>query len=183
MTGRDRRVCVAVIGAPHGVRGEVRVRSHTGDPLDFAAYGPLETEDGARRLTVTSVKPGKGVVIARFEGVSDRDGAEALKNQRLYVDRDRLRAAAADEWYHADLIGLAVVDTAGAAVGRVTAVDDFGAGDLLEVALSGTRRTVLIPFTAAVVPVVDIEAGRIVVDPPAGLLDETPESPGNEDAR
>lgn len=179
----DRRVCVGVVGAPHGVRGEIRIRSHTADPLDIAAYGPLETEDG-RTLRIRTVKPGKGVVVATFEGITDRNAAEALKNLRLYVDRDRLPEPEEDEWYHADLIGLAVVGKDGSEIGTVTAAHDFGGGDLLEVALTETRRTVFIPFTRAVVPEVDVVAGRLVVDPPPGLFEE--DEPGmkkDEDAR
>lgn len=167
----DRRVCVGVVGAPHGIKGQVRIRSHTADPLDIAAYGPLETEDG-RRLEIQSLRPSKGVVVATLKGVSDRDGAEALKNLRLYVDRDRLPEPEDGEWYHADLIGLAVVDKDGTAIGTVASVQDFGGGDLLEVVLAETRRTVFVPFTLTVVPDVDIAAGRLVIDPPAGLFEE-----------
>jgi|FEC22Drversion2_1045045.scaffolds.fasta_scaffold00382_39 16S rRNA processing protein RimM len=170
------RVCVGVVGAPHGVRGEVRVASHTQDPLDLGAYGPLETEDG-RRLEVKAVRPGKNVVIATFEGITDRNAAEALRNRRLYVARDRLPEPAEDEFYHADLIGLRAETADGLLLGTVLAVQDFGGGDLLELRLAGSRRTAYLPFTRAVVPVVDVKGGRLVVDPPAGLLDDGP--PGN----
>ncbi|MEJ8574766.1 ribosome maturation factor RimM [Microbaculum marinum] len=171
MTGKSNRVCVGVVGAPHGVRGEVRIKSETADPLDIAAYGPLSTEDG-RTLTIRSVRPAKGVVVASIEGITDRDAAETLKNRRLYVDRDRLPEPDEDEWYHADLVGLSAVGVDGAKIGTVTAVQDFGGGDLLEVALSESRRTVFVPFNRTVVPDVDIAAGRLIVDPPDGLLDE-----------
>lgn len=171
MAGSHTRVCVGVVGAPHGVRGEVRVSSHTADPLDLGAYGPLETEDG-RRLKVRKVRAAKNVVIASFEGITDRDQAEALKNRRLYVGRDRLPEPDEDEWYHADLIGLRAETAEGTMVGTVLAVQDFGGGDLLELKLAGSNRTAYLPFTRAVVPVVDVEGGRLVVDPPYGLLDE-----------
>jgi 16S rRNA processing protein RimM len=160
-----------VVGAPHGVRGEIRIKSETTDPLDIGAYGPLATEDG-RTLKVKTVRPGKGVVVATFEGINDRDAAEALKNQRLYVDRDRLPEPDEDEWYHADLVGLAAVGVDGTQIGTVTAVQDFGGGDLLEVALTGSRRTVFVPFNRTVVPDVDIAGGRLIVDPPDGLFEE-----------
>lgn len=167
----DQRVCVGVVGAPHGVRGEVRIKSETADPLDIAAYGPVRTESG-RTLTIRSVRPGKGVVVATFEGIDDRDAVAALKNQRLYIDRDRLPAPDEDEWYYADLIGLSAADTDGAEVGTVLAVQDFGGGELLEIALEGSRRTIFVPFTRAAVPEIDIKAGRLVIDPPEGLFGE-----------
>lgn len=171
MADPDARVCVGVVGAPHGVRGEVRVASHTANPLDLGAYGPLETEDG-RRLRLRRVRPGKNVVIASFEGITDRDAAAALKNRRLYVARDRLPEPDEDEFYHADLIGLRAETADGAILGTVLAVQDFGGGDLLELKLAGSSRTAYLPFTRAVVPVVDVIGGRLVVDPPAGLLDD-----------
>lgn len=179
MAGSHTRVCVGVVGAPHGVRGEVRVSSHTSNPLDLGAYGPLETEDG-RRLKLRKVRPGKNVVIATFEGVADRDAAEALKNRRLYVARDRLPEPDEDEWYHADLIGLRAETAEGATIGTVLAVQDFGGGDLIELKLAGSSRTAYLPFTRAVVPVVDVTGGRLVVDPPEGLLDEGTERDDTE---
>ncbi|ESR26358.1 ribosome maturation factor RimM [Lutibaculum baratangense] len=173
MADDGKRVCVARIGAPHGVRGAVRLFAFTADPADVAAYGPLETEDGRRRLTIRSLKPGKDVLIAEFTGVADREAADALKNVRLYVDRTSLpEPEAEDEWYHADLIGLSVSNGAGETVGEVIAVQDFGGGDLLEIRWDGRRQTVYLPFTRDAVPVVDVKGGFLIVDPPAGLLDE-----------
>lgn len=171
MAGKQERLCVGVVGAPRGVRGEVRIKSFTADPLDIAAYGPVETEDG-RTLTITSVQPVKGMVAARFEGIADRYQAEALKNVRLYIDRALLPEPDDEEWYHADLIGLAVEDTDGTRIGTVTTVQDFGGGDLLEVALEGQRSTVFVPFTRDVVPVVNVKDGLVVIEPPPGLMDE-----------
>ena len=145
--------------------------SHTANPLDLGAYGPLETEDG-RRLKLRKVRAGKNVVIASFEGITDRDQAEALKNRRLYVARGRLPEPDEDEFYHADLIGLRAETADGATIGTVLAVQDFGGGDLIEVKFAGSSRTAYLPFTRAVVPVVDVKGGRLVVDPPDGLLDE-----------
>jgi 16S rRNA processing protein RimM len=162
------RVLVAEIGAAHGLRGEVKLRSFTEDPMAVQGYGVLEGEDG-RTFTIESLKPAKGHVIARLAGVSDRTGAEALRGVKLYVPRERLPAPEDDEtFYYADLVGLAAVASDGRTLGKVVAVHNFGAGDLIEVeAGSGT---VMLPFTAAVVPEVDLAAGRLVVDPPAGTF-------------
>jgi 16S rRNA processing protein RimM len=161
------RVLVAEIGAAHGLRGEVKLRSFTEDPMAVQGYGVLEGEDG-RTFTIESLKPAKGHVIARLAGVSDRTGAEALRGVKLYVPRERLPAPEDETFYYADLIGLAAVASDGRTLGKVVAVHNFGAGDLIEVeAGSGT---VMLPFTAAVVPEVDLAAGRLVVDPPAGTF-------------
>jgi 16S rRNA processing protein RimM len=166
------RICVAQIGAPHGIRGEVRLRSFTADPMAVANYGALESEDGQRIFEIETIRPARDFLVVRFKGVADRSAAEQLRNLRLYVARERLPVPQADEFYHADLIGLAAVTADGIAVGTVVAVHDFGAGDLLELQIAGERDTVLLPFTAATVPVVDIAGGRIVIDPPQGWLKE-----------
>jgi 16S rRNA processing protein RimM len=159
------RVCVAQIGAPHGVRGEVKLWSFTSDPHAVGNYGPLETEDGAARLEIEALRAAKDHLVARLKGVHDRDAAERLTNIKLFVPRERLPATEADdEFYHADLIGLAVADTDGHALGSITAIHNFGAGDLIEVAPAAGGATVLLPFTAASVPVVDVAGKRIVVD-------------------
>lgn len=188
MTGSGRRVCVGVVGAPHGVRGEVRIRSETADPLDVAAYGPLTTGDG-RKLTIRRARLARNMVVAAIEGIADRDSAGALRNQRLYVDRDRLPATGEDEYYHADLIGLAVRDRDGGEIGTVSAVQDYGGGDLLEIRLAGkgqaaTGRTVFVPFTRGMVPAVDVAAGFVVIEAPDGLLDDgLLDEEGEEDLR
>jgi 16S rRNA processing protein RimM len=165
------RVCVGAIAGPHGVRGLVRVKSFTADPGDVAAYGPVEDEAGRRRFTLEIVGQAKGVLIARVSGIADRDAAEALRGVRLYVPRAVLPPPGEEEYYHADLIGLEAVFPDGSPFGRVRAVHDFGAGDSLEVMRGEGGGTVLVPFTRAAVPVVDIAAGRLVIDPPEGLLD------------
>jgi 16S rRNA processing protein RimM len=164
------RVCVGALAGAFGVRGEVRLKSFCAEPEAVADYGPLETEDGARRFEVTLVRPISGAFAARLSGVATREAAEALKGTRLYAPRDRLPPLAEDEFYHADLIGLEVRDTGGALIGTVRAVHDHGAGDLLEVTRPGGE-SVLLPFTRAVVPTVDLSARRIVADPPEGLFD------------
>jgi 16S rRNA processing protein RimM len=161
----DGRVCVAAIAGAFGVRGEARVKSFTAEPDAFASYGPLESEDGARRFEIRITRPVKGGFAARLSGVPTREAAEALRGVRLYAPRDRLPALPEDEFYHADLIGLAVFDTGGAALGTVRAVQNYGAGDFLEVAAPG-RRALLLPFTRAAVPTVDLGLGRLVADPP-----------------
>lgn len=161
------RVCVAQIGAPHGVRGEVRIKSFTADPMALADYGPLSTEDGTRSFEIAALRPAKEVLIARLAGVGDRTAAEALRNLRLYVPRDRLPAAEEDEFYHADLIGLAAVRPDGTPIGKVAALHNFGAGDLIEIVPAAGGTSLLLPFTKAVVPEIDVARGRMVVDPPA----------------
>lgn len=168
--GRGRLVCLGVIAGARGLDGAVRIRSYTAEPLDIGAYGPLTDETGTRTYVVRPERLARGVVLARIDGVGDRAAAEALRGTRLYVPRERLPETARDEYYHEDLIGLAVALADGSVLGRVEAVQDFGAGDILEVRL-GTGGSVLVPFTRAVVPEVDLAAGRLVVDPPPGLLD------------
>ncbi len=164
------RVCVAVVAGAYGVRGDVRLKSFTAEPGAIADYAPVEDEAG-RLYDVVLGAPVKGGFAARLAGVSTKEAADALKGVRLYVPRQRLPSLSDDEFYHADLIGLEVVDTGGAVLGRVRAVLDHGAGDLLEIAGEGRPRSILLPFTRASVPTVDLAAGRIVADPPNGLLD------------
>jgi 16S rRNA processing protein RimM len=164
------RICLGQIGAAHGVGGEVRLRSFTSDPQAIAGYGPLETEDG-RIFEIEWMRPAKDHFVARLSGVCDRSAAEQLTNVKLYVPRERLpEPKEADEFYHADLIGLDVVDRAGKNLGVVVAVHNFGAGDLIEVRLGGGSNTELVPFDTMHVPAVDIAAKKIVVDPPQGLF-------------
>jgi 16S rRNA processing protein RimM len=162
-------VCVGAIAGGFGVHGEVRLKSFCAEPAAIAGYAPLLTEEG-HSFGVKLVRPISGAFAARLTGVATREEAEALKGTRLYAPRDRLPPLPEDEFYHADLIGLSVVDTGGARLGTVKAVLDHGAGDILEIARPGAP-DLLIPFTRAAVPTVDLAAGRIVADAPAGLLD------------
>ncbi len=163
------RVCLGQFGAAHGVRGEVRLRSFTADPAAITSYGPLETEDG-RVLEIEALRPAKDHFVATLAGIADRNAAERLTNVKLYVPRERLpEPAAPDEYYHADLIGLAAVDRAGKPLGSVVAVHNFGAGDLIELRRAEGEPTELIPFDAATVPEVDLGARRLVIELPAGL--------------
>ena len=183
MTPRAQRICVAQIGAPHGVRGEVKLWPFTSDPLSVGTYGPLETEDGAAHFEIEALRAAKDHLIVRLKGVNDRDAAERLTNTKLFVPRERLPATDADdEFYHADLIGLAVVDTAGNALGSVAAVHNFGAGDLIEVKPVQGNTTVLLPFTEAAVPVVDIAGHKIVIDATAFAAASAPPSEAENEA-
>lgn len=157
------RICVGAIVGAFGVKGEVRLKSFCAEPRDIASYGPLTTEDGQRAFTIKLTRPVTGGLGARLSGVDSRDAAEALKGVTLWAGRDALPRLPDDEFYHADLIGLEVVDTGGGLLGRVRAIYDHGAGDILEI---GGPKPLLLPFTRAVVPTVDLAAGRIVADPP-----------------
>ncbi|OCW58995.1 ribosome maturation factor RimM [Hoeflea olei] len=172
MTKPVHPILVGVIGAAQGLRGEVRVKPFTGDPLALADYGALYASDG-RRFEVLDHRFAKTVVIIRFRGINDRTAAEALKGLELYIDRSSLpdEELEEDEYFHADLEGLEAWDAEGRCWGRVTGVLDFGGGDLLELREEGGK-PVVIPFTRAAVPSVDLAAGRILVDPlAAGLID------------
>lgn len=159
------RIPVGRIAGAHGVRGWVRVRAFTEDPATVCALGPLTDEEGTRRFVVTPTGTVKDAILARIDGISDRDAADALRGVVLHVERDRLPEPGEEEFYHADLIGLRAERLDGVELGTVVEVHDFGAGDVLEI--KGTDgRTEMLPFTKAVVPAVDVAAGRIVVDPP-----------------
>jgi 16S rRNA processing protein RimM len=160
------RICVGQIGAAHGLRGEVRLHSFTAEPRAIADYGPLETEDG-RVFKIETLRPAKDHFVARLSGVGDRDAAARLTRTKLYVPRERLpQVRETDEFYHADLVGLAVVDRAGQKLGTVVAVHNFGAGDLIEVSQTDGKPTQMLPFNAATVPEVDLAGGRLVVEQP-----------------
>ena len=156
------RVCVAQIGAPHGVHGEVRIWTFTADPMAITRYGPLQSEDGKRAFDIDAVRPAKGHLVARLRGVDTREAAERLTNIKLFVPRERLPEIDADEFYHADLVGLRVEDRNGSEIGAVIAVHNFGAGDILEIQ-PPEGGAMLLPFTEAAVPEVDIKGGRLVI--------------------
>lgn len=157
------RICVGAIAGAFGVRGEVRLKSFCAEPSDIANYGPLTTEDGRRSFTLQLTRPVTGGLGANLSGVATREDAEALKGITLWAPREALPSLPDDEFYHTDLIGLEVVDTGGQILGRVRAIFDHGAGDILEIV---GKEQLLLPFTRAVVPTVDLKAGRIVADPP-----------------
>lgn len=157
-------ICVGAIAGAFGVQGEVRLKSFCAVPEDLGAYGPLYSADGTRSFKLKLSKYVSGGLAGRIKGVEDRDAAEALKGTELHVEKSRLPRLPDDEFYHADLIGLEVRDTAGTLLGEVRAVHNHGAGDILEV--TGPGGALLLPFTLAVVPTVDLQARRIVADPP-----------------
>ncbi|MBO9397710.1 MULTISPECIES: ribosome maturation factor RimM [unclassified Shimia] len=164
-------ICVGAIGGAYGVRGEVRLKSFTAEADAIADYAPLLTEDGAFEFTVTITRAIKNGLAARLSGIATKEQADALKGVKLFVPRDRLPETDDDEYYYTDLVGLEVRDTGGAALGTVKTVVNHGSTDLLEVLRPGSAETVLLPFTLAAVPTVDIASGRIIADPPEGLFD------------
>ena len=168
---RPKRVCVGVIVGAHGVSGAVRVKSFTQAARDLTAYGALTDERGERRFALQAVGAARGAVLAKIEGVADRDAAEALRGTRLYAERAAFPAAGRNEFYLADLVGLSVETKDGRTLGRVRTISNFGAGDLIDLELAAGGSAYL-PFTQAAAPVVDLAGGRIVVDPPKGLLPE-----------
>jgi 16S rRNA processing protein RimM len=159
------QICIARIGAAHGVRGAVKLWTFTEDPLAVKAYGPLVTKDGARQFELTHVREAKGHLVATLKGITTRDAAERLNGVELYVAREKLPATGEGEYYHADLIGLAAVTPADQPLGRVIAIHNFGAGDIIEIA-PPHGASLLLPFTNAVVPSVDLKGGRVVIELP-----------------
>ena len=176
------QVCVARIGAAHGVRGEVRLWTFTEDPLAVLHYGPLATRDGKRSFEVTRAREAKTHLVATFKGIATRDEAERLNGLELFIARDRLPVTRKDEYYHADLIGLAAVTSANEPLGRIIAIHNFGAGDIIEIA-PPRGATMLLPFTNAVVPSVDLAAGRVVIELPGEIEGEEPASPDSPTSR
>lgn len=166
------KICVGALAGAFGVHGEVRLKSFTADPEAIADYVPLTSEDGDRVFDqIQLTRSLKNGFAARISGIGSKEEADALKGLQLFAPRDVLPNLPDDEFYHTDLMGLEVFDSGGALLGRVHAVQNHGAEDLLELQVPGSSKTVLMPFTLAVVPTVDLSAGRIVADPPEGLFD------------
>jgi 16S rRNA processing protein RimM len=166
-------ILVGIIGAAHGVRGEVRVKSYTAEPSAIAGYGRLQNAEGTRAFEFEALRLLRdNLFVARIQGVADRNAAEALANTELYVPRDRLVPLAEEEFLHADLIGLKAETRGGTLIGTVVAVQNFGAGDLLEIAPSAGE-TLFVAFTRMNVPVVDVAGGRLVVEPPHEISRES----------
>ncbi|MCK0150375.1 ribosome maturation factor RimM [Marivita sp. S6314] len=166
----SEKVCVGAIAGAFGVRGEVRLKSFTATPSDIAEYAPLETEDGTQSFTIKITRQIKNGLAARLSGITNKEAADAMRGVQLFVPRERLPSLPDDEFYHADLIGLTVTDTGGTSLGKVLSIINNGSDDLLELSAPGQKQTVLLPFTKAVVPTVDLTQGRIVADPPEGLF-------------
>ncbi|MBN8629605.1 MAG: 16S rRNA processing protein RimM [Rhodobacterales bacterium] len=159
-------ICIGAIAGAFGVAGEVRLKSFCSEPTDIATYGPLSTEDGSRSFQITLTRPVSGGLGARIEGVKTKEQADALRGTSLYVPRDRLPSLPDDEFYHADLIGLDAYDPGGELIGKVTAIYNHGAGDIIEISPTRHKSALLLPFTTAIVPNVDLAAGRAVVNLP-----------------
>ena len=170
-----QQICVAKIGAAHGVHGAVRLWTFTEDPFAVKRYGPLSTKDGTRRFEIATARGAKGHLVATLKGVTTRDEAERLNGLELYVAREKLPKADEGEYYHADLIGLAAVTEAGEPIGRLIAIHNFGAGDIIEIAPT-QGATMLLPFTNAVVPIVDIAGGRVVIELPGEIEGDEPDA-------
>lgn len=166
----DDMICVGAIGGAYGVRGEVRVKSFCAVAEDIERYRPLTSEDGRQTFHLAILRPIKNGFAARIAEVATKEEADALRGTQLFARRDQLPNLPDDEYYHTDLIGLEVMDTGGVSLGMVKSVLDHGAGDLLEIRRPGSSETVLLPFTLALVPTVDLAAGKIIADPPDGLF-------------
>ncbi|MBY0381080.1 MAG: ribosome maturation factor RimM [Xanthobacteraceae bacterium] len=171
-------ICVAKIGAAHGVRGEVKLWPFTEDPLAVLDYGPLTTKDGARQFEVLRARMAKDHLVATLKDIATRNDAERINGVELYIARNQLPGTDDGEYYHADLIGLRAIDSSGRQIGMVSAIHNFGAGDIIEVAPS-SGPTLLLPFTNAVVPTVDVAAGHVVIELPNEIEGDTPD--GAED--
>ena len=173
MASSARLVQLGVFGAAQGVRGEVRVKSYTEDPKAIGAYGALIDRAGARAFVFESLRALKDdMLVARVKGVSTREGAEALNGVEIFARREQLPPPAADEFYYDDLVGLAAATREGASLGRVVALSNYGAGDILEIAPEGGAETLLMPFTRSVAVEIDFAAGRIVIAPPREIEGE-----------
>ena len=166
----DDKITVGTISGAFGVHGDVRLKSFCADPAAIADYTPLTRKDGAEITTIVIKGQTKGALIARIDGVATKEDADALRGMDLLARRDQLPSLPDDEFYHTDLMGLTAFDTGGAALGRVKAVQSNGADDLLEIVAPGLKDSVLVPFTKAIVPTVDLSTGRIILDPPRGIF-------------
>lgn len=166
----DDLVCVGVISGSFGVRGEVRLKSFCAVPEDIESFSPLLSEDGSQNYSIALTGSVKNGFTARLDKATTKEQADGLRGVRLFTKRDRLPSLPDDEYYYADLKGLEVLDTGGTVLGTVKDVLNHGAGDLLEIQGPGLKDTVLLPFTLASVPTVDLASGRIIADPPDGLF-------------
>ena len=177
MTQEDR-ICIGAIVGAFGIKGELRIKSFCADPDAIGDYGVLTNEDGTRSFDIKIIGPIKGGYNARIAGIQYRDQAEDLKGISLYTLRSNLPNLPDDEFYHSDLIGLAVIDTGGVTLGTIVGVDDHGAGDFLEINAIGQKNSALLPFTKLAVPTADLAAGKVIIDPPKGVFaGDEPEEP------
>ena len=182
MTARGNtatRVCVGTISSPHGLSGEIRINSYMVNPDDIAVYGPLADASGERWFEIEIVGRSRNQLIARIASVDDRNAAEALNGVKLFLLRSELPETKEDEFYHTDLIGLRAELDDGHSLGTVRAVHDYGAGAMIELA-GGAQNGLMVPFNKAVVPMIDVDGGRITIDPPDGLLKPLKEATSEE---
>lgn len=168
----DDKIIVGALSGSFGVHGDVRIKSFCSDPETIADYTPLTRADGVVITTIVIKGQTKGSLIARVDGITTKEEADGLRGMDLFALRDQLPSLPDDEFYHTDLVGLIAFDTGGAELGRVKAVQTNGADDLLEIISPTHKDTVLVPFSKAIVPTVDLAAGRLVLDPPGGLFDD-----------
>ena len=169
MTENQELICVGAISGAFGVKGEVRIKSFCADPAAIADYSPLSTEDG-KNFDLGITRAIKGGFAAVISGIDNKEDADALRSTRLYARREQLPSLPDDEYYHSDLIGLTVIDTGGVKLGKIKSVSNHGAGDILEITGAGLKEPVLLPFTRAAVPTVDLASSRVVIDPPEGFF-------------
>lgn len=172
MTENQELICVGAISGAFGVKGEVRIKSFCADPAAIADYSPLSTEDG-KNFDLGITRAIKGGFAAVISGIDNKEDADALRSTRLYARREQLPSLPDDEYYHSDLIGLTVIDTGGVKLGKIKSVSNHGAGDILEITGAGLKEPVLLPFTRAAVPTVDLASSRVVIDPPEGLFPQS----------
>lgn len=177
-----KKVLLGEISSAHGIRGEVLIRTHTAEPEGISAYGDLETEDGRKRFTIKIRRVTPKGVVAAIGGVADRNAAEALRGTKLFVDRAKMPEPEAGEYYHSDLIGLAAHSAEGGLLGRVVAIVNYGAGDLVEIRMEGSSKTELIPLIEAYVPAIDVAGGRMTIVLPefVGSQEEENSEPSSE---
>lgn len=180
-TTLEKRILLGHIASAHGIKGEVMVRTYTETPEGLMAYGPLDGEAGEAPLTITAARASAKGTICRIEGIGDRTAAEGLRGRALYVDRSRMPDADAGSYYHTDLIGLTALDAAGAAVGKIAGVENYGAGDLIVIDRGAGTETLVLPFTDRFVPEVDIKAGRVTVNVPDMVGDAEPTGADDHD--
>ena len=177
----SKRICLGIITGVHGIHGEVVIKSYTQDPLDIKSYGPLRDSSFEQEFVIAKARLAKKGVVARIKGVEDRDSAQNLKGTQLLVEHDRLPDPGdEDEFYFTDLIGLRVVLTDGREYGTVTALHNFGAGDLIEIRPVQGKTSEIIPFTKRCVPEIDLAGGQITIDPPASIDGEIQENRDDE---
>lgn len=174
----DSHICVGVISGSYGVHGELRIKSFCAIPEDIESYSPLTDEGGDREYMLAILRPITNGFSARLPEISNKEDADALRGTKLFARRAQLPSLPDDEFYHADLIDMEVFDTGGVLLGRVKSVQNHGADDLLELQLKGTSTTTFLPFTKAAIPTVDLATGRIVADPPDGILPEAGKTSG-----